>query len=117
MEKAARISADIYCSLGTLKDYGFRHQITRSSLSIASNIAEGYERKTAKDRAKFLTYAKGSAGELRTQIYIGQKARLIEGNTAKAWIKETEELSKMLHALIKNQKKHQRDISPTRNQA
>jgi len=103
-KRAARISAEIYSTLSKLKDYGFRDQITRSSLSIASNIAEGYERETAKDRAKFLTYAKGSTGELRTQIYIGQKAKLIEGKTAKAWIKETEELSKMLHALIKNQK-------------
>ena len=100
-KRAARISAEIYSTLSKLKDYGFRDQITRSSLSIASNIAEGYERETAKDRAKFLTYAKGSAGELRTQLYIGQSAGLLDRERARHWIEETKVISRMLHQLIK----------------
>ena len=70
-KRAARLSTELYKYFQSSKDYGFRDQITRSGLSIPSNIAEGYERDTAKDRTKFLTYAKGSCGELRTQIYIG----------------------------------------------
>src|SRR6056297_2676317 len=66
-KRSARLSADLYKYFRSTKDYGFRDQITRSGLSIPSNIAEGYERDTAKDRSKFLTYAKGSCGELRTQ--------------------------------------------------
>ena len=68
-KRSARVSADIYKTLANLKDFGFKDQITRSGLSIPSNIAEGSERETDKERANFLNYAKGSAGELRTQIY------------------------------------------------
>jgi len=106
-KRAARMSADLYQTFALSRDYGFREQITRSGLSIASNIAEGYERDSAKDRAKFLTYAKGSAGELRTQVYIGQRAQLIEPAKAREWIAETEAISKMLYVLIQNQRARQ----------
>lgn len=98
------MSAELYRTFALSNDFGFRDQITRSGLSIASNIAEGYERDSAKERAKFLTYAKGSAGELRTQIYIGQKARLVNPSQARKWIAETEAISKMLYVLIQNQR-------------
>ena len=65
-----------------LRDFGFRDQITRAGLSVPSNIiAEGYERDSNKEVANFLNYAKGSAGELRTQIYIGMK--ILATSTAK----------------------------------
>jgi four helix bundle protein len=66
-KRAARLSADIYRQLKDLRDYGFRDQITRSGLSISSNIAEGFERMAAKEKLTFLYYAKGSCGELRSQ--------------------------------------------------
>ena len=88
--------------MATLKDFGFKDQITRSGLSIPSNIAEGSERETNKERANFLNYAKGSAGELRTQIYIGLDIGYIDPNQGKEWLKETEEISKMLYGLIKS---------------
>ncbi len=68
-KRSARLSAEIYKTLVELKDYGFRDQITRAGLSIPSNVAEGYERNSNKELALFLNYAKGSAGELRTQIH------------------------------------------------
>lgn len=58
------------CIKKGLKDFGFRDQLTRSGLSVPSNIAEGYERDSDAEIARFLQIAKGSAGELRTQIYI-----------------------------------------------
>jgi len=101
-KRSARLSADIYKTLATLKDFGFKDQITRSGLSIPSNIAEGSERETNKERANFLNYAKGSAGELRTQIYIGMDISYIDSKQGKEWINETEEISKMLYGLIKS---------------
>ena len=47
-------------------------------------------------------YAKGSAGELRTQIYIGMDIGYIDSKQGKEWINETEEISKMLYSLIKS---------------
>lgn len=100
-KRSARMSADLYKALADLKDYGFRDQITRAGLSIPSNIAEGYERGSNKEIANFMNYAKGSAGELRTQIYIGMDIGYIGREQGKHWLSEAEEISKMLHSLIR----------------
>ena len=100
-KRATRLSADLYKELANLRDYGFRDQITRAGLSIPSNIAEGHERGTNKELANFLNYAKGSAGELRTQIYIGIDIGYIDQETGARWLKEAEEISRMLHSLIR----------------
>ncbi|QCQ20806.1 four helix bundle protein [Desulfoglaeba alkanexedens] len=100
-KRSARLSAELYKALRDLKDFGFRDQITRAGLSIPSNIAEGFERESAKETTCFLNYAKGSAGELRTQLYIAMDIGYIERETAMAWIRETEEISRMLHGLMK----------------
>ena len=103
-KRAARLSADIYRQLADLKDYGFKDQITRSGLSIPSNTAEGFEREIQKDCIKFLTYAKGSCGELRCQIYIGMDIKYIPKDVGKKWIQETIEISSMLSGLIKTKR-------------
>lgn len=101
-KRSARLSADIYKGLAELRDFGFRDQITRAGLSIPSNIAEGHERGTRKEMANFLNYAKGSAGELRTQIYIGMEIGFLDREQGKQWLTEAEEISRMLHGLIKS---------------
>ena len=103
-KKSARLSADIYKELSELRDFGFRDQITRAGLSIPSNIAEGYERKSKKEFLNFLSYSKGSCGELRTQIYIGLDIGYITKDTAKKWQAEATKISKMLANLIKKQR-------------
>jgi len=88
-KKSSRLSVEIYRHLVDLKDFGFKDQITRSGLSIPSNIAEGFGRATDKDKKNFLNYAKGSCAELRTQIYIGIEIGYISSEAGKSWIKET----------------------------
>lgn len=51
-------------------DFGFKDQIQRASVSIMNNIAEGFERDNNKEFIKFLIYSKGSAGEVRSLIYL-----------------------------------------------
>ena len=104
-KRSARLSAEIYRQLKDLKDFGFKDQITRSGLSVPSNIAEGYERLSDKDTVLFLSYAKGSCGELRCQIYIGIDIGYIPKTTGNNWIKETREISAMIGALIQTKKK------------
>jgi len=78
-----------------------RDQMQRSAISIASNIAEGAERGSDKDFIRFLHYSKGSAGELRTQLYISDKIGIIKTEFRKELCQELTEISKMLHSLIK----------------
>jgi four helix bundle protein len=53
-------------------DYGFCDQIQRAGISIMNNIAEGFERRTDADFARFLDIAKGSCGEVRSMYYAGE---------------------------------------------
>jgi four helix bundle protein len=103
-KRSARLSANIYKELKNLKDFSYRDQLTRSGLSIPSNIAEGFERESEKECINFLAYAKGSCGELRTQIYIGKDVGYLSDSVAKQWIKETQEISSMLAGLIKTKR-------------
>jgi len=101
-QRAVETSAEVYKSLSQCTDFGFRDQITRSCLSIASNIAEGMERKTIKDQIKFLDYARASSGEFRTQSIAGTKAGLLEKDRSVKWIQESRELSAMIQGLIRS---------------
>jgi len=100
--RSARLSASVYKELSGLKDYGFRDQITRSSLSTPSNIAEGMERSSDKGKERFLDIAKASCAELRTQTYIGIDIGYIDSEVGKQWITETKETNAMLIGLIRS---------------
>ncbi|MEF1308616.1 four helix bundle protein [Vibrio mytili] len=103
-KRSCRLSCQLYQELDSCKNYGFKDQLTRSALSIASNIAEGEERETANESARFLYIAKGSAGEAITQLYIGIEAGFIEKQKGLALINEAKEISAMLAALIRRRK-------------
>ncbi|QOR62342.1 four helix bundle protein [Sulfurovum sp. ST-21] len=104
-KKSAALSADIYLNLSELKDYGFRDQLTRSGLSIPSNIAEGLERISDQEKIRFLDIARASLAEAKTQIYIGIKIYYIPKEKGQTWITELEIIGKMLSALINSIKK------------
>ena len=100
-KRSMRLSVSLYKELSALKDFGFKDQITRSGLSIPSNIAEGFGRSTDKEKRNFLNYAKGSCAELRTQAYIGIEIGYISRNIGRSWITETKEISAMITGLMK----------------
>ncbi|KXS38662.1 MAG: hypothetical protein AWU55_1253 [Halomonadaceae bacterium T82-2] len=102
-KRSARLSAELYRHFADSRDFGFKDQITRSGLSVPSNIAEGMVRPTVKDRIKFLHIAKGSCAELRTQVYIGMEIGYIEREKGHHWVNETKEIAAMLTGLIHKQ--------------
>ena len=74
-QMARQIAVRVYAltRVGTFsKDYGLKDQIQRAAVSIGSNIAEGFERDSNSELMKFLSYAKGSAGEVRSQLQTAQ---------------------------------------------
>jgi four helix bundle protein len=100
-KRSCRLSVEVYKVFSTCKDFGFKDQITRSSLSIGSNIAEGLEKESPKEKMRYIEIAKGSGAELITQIYIGIEIGYIDRGTGMGWTKETKEILRMLAALKK----------------
>lgn len=69
-QKARILVREVYGALRDCRDAGFRDQIQRASVSVLSNIAEGFERGTKAEFINYLFIAKGSAGEVRAQLYV-----------------------------------------------
>lgn len=103
-KESMRLVTDIYHSLKTCSDYGFRDQMQRASVSIPSNIAEGFERQSNREFLKYLFIAKGSCAELRTQLYLARQIKIIPEETAKQFIEKTKKISAMLSKLIATRK-------------
>ena len=74
-------------------------QVQRAALSVPSNVAEGYERNSNKEFIRFLNIAKGSCGELRTQLYISRKLDFLKKSDFDHLISEAKEISAVLHGL------------------
>lgn len=88
-------------SLGAFsKDYGLRDQIRRASVSIMSNIAEGFEREGTREFVQFLSIAKASAGEVRSQLYVALDQGYIGQMQFEELSSKASEVSKMISGLI-----------------
>jgi len=83
------------------KDFDFVRQIRRASLSISSNIAEGFERNTDKEFVYFLYVAKASAGEVRSQLYLAFDLEYIIKEEFEMLLESVTEISKLLSGFIK----------------
>ena len=101
-QKACKLSVKVYQALKHCKDYGLKDQMTRAGVSIASNIAEGAERNSTAECIRFLHIAKGSAAELRTQLYIANRIDVVPDNTRKKLVSDCIRVSQMIHALIRS---------------
>jgi four helix bundle protein len=104
-KEGMRIAVKIYEIMQSCKDFGLKDQMQRAVVSIPSNIAEGFERQTNKEFIHFLYIAKGSCGELRTQIYLGYQLNYISKDNYNDLLEKTKLLSIMLSNFIKARKK------------
>ena len=83
------------------RDFDLKRQIRRASISIISNISEGFERRSNKEFVQFLFIAKGSAGEVRSQLYIAYDLDYVSINDLEELKKRIEIISKSLSGFIK----------------
>lgn len=100
-KRSCAFSVEIYELTRNWKDWGLKDQMQRAAVSIASNIAEGHERR-GKDFMRFLRIARGSAAEVRTQIYIARKIGLVPDQQFIKLIDESKQISRMLTGLSKS---------------
>ncbi len=100
-QKAKDLTVTIYQLFIDNKDFGFRDQIQRASVSIMNNIAEGFERKTNKEFINFLYIAKGSCGEVRSMLTLALEFKYITKDQFQENYSLSVEISKMLSGLIK----------------
>ena len=80
--EARTLVKTIYSDMRGNKDWGFRDQIQRAGVSIMNNIAEGFERSSDLEFARFLDIAKGSAGEVRSLYYAAEDLQYVDGEVS-----------------------------------
>jgi four helix bundle protein len=83
------------------RDFGLKDQIRRASISILSNIAEGFERGGDKEFVQFLSVAKGSCGEVRAQLYVAVDQGYLSPDLFNSLSDNTAEISRLLSGLMK----------------
>lgn len=100
-QKAKELTILVYKLFKETKDYGFKDQIYRASVSIMNNIAEGYERKGNKEFRMFLFISKGSCGEVRSMLHLGFELGYIKKEDFDKTFNLSVEISRMLSGFIK----------------
>jgi four helix bundle protein len=103
-KKARALTNEIYkvTAAGTFaRDFGLKDQIRRASVSILSNIAEGFERGGDKEFSQFLAIAKGSCGEVRAQLYIALDQKYLPQELFDRLSKSTIEVGQLLSGFMR----------------
>jgi len=106
--RSCDLAIQTHRSLNGCRDDGFRDLVTRASLAVASNIAEGYDRDSRRQCREFLLNAKGSCAELRTHLYVAGELGIIDNEQSIDLIAESLKISTMLQGLINDYQKKAR---------
>ncbi|MCL4399661.1 four helix bundle protein [Patescibacteria group bacterium] len=99
-KKGRELTKEVYKAFRSCRDGGFRDQIQRAAVSVISNIAEGFERGTRQEFLNYLFIAKGSAGEVRAQLYVALDAGYLSFETFKYLNDLAEQCSRLLSSFI-----------------
>lgn len=100
-QKAKQLAITIFKKFELNRNFSFRDQIQRATVSISNNIAEGFERKGNKESKHFLFIAKGSCGEVRSMLHLSLELNYLTKEDCDTLMNESLTISKMLSAFIK----------------
>ncbi len=99
---ARKFAGEVYREIEGCRDYHFRNQINDAACSTSNNIAEGSERIHRNEYIQFLNYAKGSAGEVRNQLYLSEDFGYISAERATQLRADARLIGGKLYALIRS---------------
>jgi len=99
--EVTRLIYEISSTGNFCKDFALCNQIRRASISIVSNIAEGFERNGDKEFLQFLAIAKGSCGEVRAQLYVAKDQNYIDEKQFISITNKLVEASRTISGLMK----------------
>ena len=105
-QKSQDLAVGIYSEFNQLKDFDFRSQIRRATVSISNNIAEGFDRRSKPDFARFLLIALASCSEVRSMLYLAVRLDYISIERQRILMQQTSEISRIITGLIKVLKKN-----------
>lgn len=97
-QKGRELTKEVYKTFKDCRDFGFKDQIQRASVSVMSNIAEGFERGTKQEFLNYLYIAKGSAGEVRAQLYVALDTEYVNIQTFKYLTNLSVECSRLIQS-------------------
>ena len=100
-QKGIDLAVLVYEIFRNNRDFDFKDQIQRASVSISNNIAEGYERRSNKELKQFLYIAKGSSGEVRSMLYIAFKLNYISQDQFNDLYERCLEIARLTSGFIK----------------
>lgn len=100
-QEARVMVALVYKQFSPLKDYSFRDQIQRASVSVMNNIAEGFERSSDAEFKRFLYIAKASSGEVRSMLYLASDLKYISDSEFGTLLSKSQRLSASIMNFIK----------------
>lgn len=103
-KRARELTKDVYRAFAMCKDRGFNDQIQRASVSVVSNIAEGFESGTKQGFLNYLYIAKASAGEVRAQLYVAHDIGYLNIEMFKNLNALAEDCSRLIASFIKKLK-------------
>ncbi|MFO7669432.1 MAG: four helix bundle protein [Bacteroidales bacterium] len=101
-QKAKGLTLKLYSLFLENRDFGFKDQLQRASVSIMNNIAEGFERQTHKEFRQFLYIARGSCAEVRSMLFLAVELSYLETVHFEFLMEDSVEISRMLTGLIKS---------------
>ncbi len=100
-QKARQCTGLIYKYFSEVRDFGFRDQIRRASVSVMNNIAEGYARRNDKELKYFLRIANTSCVEVQSMIFLAYDLNYLNSMNKDELLEKTDELLKMINSFIK----------------
>jgi four helix bundle protein len=101
-QRGMDLNVEVDKALAESRNFGFKDQLFRASLSICNNIAEGYEMPTVANQLKYLWIAKGSCNEVHSMLILAQRREYFPPQVVHEMLSLQDEIARLIRTYIKN---------------